>query len=172
MSKINVGLLITGIAMLAGVSAAYGQTKTPDRFAGTFLCDNQTISISNVDCPTLQQAGVVDSCQYFSIVSLTADGFATTAPFPRSRAFGTGLFGEWAKSNRLETSFRAINQGYSTAGVPTGFQVIESVSTWADDFSSHVGIAEIKGYDLDQDPLNPNEIPAYVGQSTNSCRRF
>lgn len=151
---------------------AQGRGGPPDRFEGTFFCENETVTINEFACSVVQQAGFVDSCTFATVTQILADGAVLTGSFPRTTSFGTELYGTWKKDGRLLTSSKQINQGYSNPGTPTGYGVVLSTSSWDDSYGSFTGEYEVRSYGINQDPLDVMEIPTTITLGNVFCRRL
>ena len=112
----------------------------------------------------------------FRLISLTAGGnWASTHSFQHD-SFGPARFsdqhGVWARSGWRELTAEVVNFGLDAAtGAPTGIVRVRYVVQFSKDLQSVTGTQRVRSFPLDQDPLDPEAVPALEFDSMFSGQR-
>ena len=112
----------------------------------------------------------------FRLISLTAGGnWASTHSFQHD-TFGPARFsdqhGVWARSGWREMTAEVVNFSLDTAtGAPTGIVRVRYVVQFSKDLQSVTGTQKVRGFPLDQDPFDPEAVPALEFDSLFTGRR-
>ncbi len=120
------------------------------RFAGTYLL----------------REGLDQSEIFYRLITLTADGnwFGIDA---QEQSFGfTNQQGVWTRAGKNAITATVIDFNISPGGLPTGVARTRFVMTFSKDLQSVTGSFFGKVFALDQDPLDPSEVPIDSFDST------
>jgi len=114
----------------------------------------------------LVREGLDQSEIFYRLITLTADGnwFSIDA---QEQSFGfTNQQGVWTRSGKDEITATVIDFNISPGGLPTGVARTRFVMTFSKDLQTVTGSFFGEVFALDQDPLDPSEVPIDSFEST------
>ena len=112
----------------------------------------------------------------FRLISLTAEGNWASTHSGQHDTFGSARFsdqhGVWARSGWREITAEVIDFNLDpTTGAPTDIVRVRYVVQFSKDFQSITGTQMGRGFPLDQDPFDPEAVPAIQFDSIFTGRR-